>query len=133
MQILASQTQDHEANALLKKIATVPEQVKLKYFKDYVLKCCKLHRIAFYQWRILFPSLVRHDKKEITEMVVSECNRLKELKAWNKQLQNERAEVPYGFIRKYGIHKTNKPYQINNFKAIGWLDPTSNGCLQASR
>ena len=82
MQAVATRSHDCNANCFLKKMATVPQSVKIELFREWVAGCKKLHRIAFYQWRLMFPSSVRHDIDEITSCITSECNRLKNLKAW---------------------------------------------------
>ena len=82
MQAVATNSHDCNANCFLNKIATVPLSVKTELLREWVIGCIKLHRIAFYQWRLMFPSSVRHDRNEITDNITSECKRLSNLKAW---------------------------------------------------
>ena len=52
----ASKNKDDETLELCKKIALVPEHIKYACLGKYVQKCMDLHRIAFIQWRYLFPN-----------------------------------------------------------------------------
>ena len=69
MQMKASATKDAEANKLLTQLVLVPREVKWDVLRKYVDKCCVLHAVAFFQWRIKYPSKVRHDIEELTEIV----------------------------------------------------------------
>lgn len=69
MQLQATKNNDHEANEMLRYIALVPIDTKIRIFKFYVRKCRDLHSVAFFQWRMKYPSKIRFDKEEIEECI----------------------------------------------------------------
>lgn len=71
MQLKATSTGDKQANEMLKGIALVPTSIKRKLFIFYIKKCRELHNVAFFQWRLKYPSKIRHDPEELESNIKS--------------------------------------------------------------
>ena len=55
--------------ALVRKIVGVPTHIKLWVLTLYLYSCRELSQIAFYQWRLCFPSKIRVEKELLEEML----------------------------------------------------------------
>jgi hypothetical protein len=61
---------------LLKSLFAVPKEVQEEVLRAYLEQCRKLHKIAFCQWRIKFPSKVKVVMEEVEELVQQDLYRI---------------------------------------------------------
>lgn len=128
MQMKASATKDAEANKLLTQLVLVPREVKWDVLRKYVDKCCVLHAVAFFQWRIKYPSEIKHDIEELNEIVEGRIkffnNHGKTQEISEETLEN--SKIAENFLVKYKFIDEYMPFFINSFKSIGLSDPFPN-------
>ena len=60
---------NQKASDLLKLLFQIPEEVRSQVLLAYLEQCRKLHKIAFCQWRVKFPSKVKMVKEELDELI----------------------------------------------------------------
>ena len=103
----------------------VPREVKWEVLRKFVDKCCVLHAVAFFQWRMKFPSSIRHDEAEIIEIIEGRINHhnknFKELEI--SQTTIDKSKIAQNFLVKYEFVDEYKPYFINSFASLGLSDP----------
>jgi len=57
--------------ALINNIIEVPEHIRYACLKYYLIQCHRFNRIAFFQWRLMFPNSKYTNKDELEDMLDS--------------------------------------------------------------
>lgn len=65
---MRTQLQDKESLELVQQLIEVPLNIRRYALTHYILKCRRLHAIAFYQWRSMFPSKFRYSDVQLEEL-----------------------------------------------------------------
>lgn len=60
---------DEVGQGLIRKMIMVPKEVRHAVLLHYVNKCRARHSIAFFQWRLKYPSNIRHNHKELKGII----------------------------------------------------------------
>ena len=81
-----------------------------------------MHTVAFMQWRLTFPNSVRHDEKEVIDLLDEAYHRLYS-KPLVFALIPKTQKLPDSFFEIYDFTDCDKPFEINHFEQIGWYDP----------
>lgn len=130
LQTISSSKRDKKGNQLLCSICCVPREVKYEILKQYVKKCKELHAVAFLQWRLLYPSKIRHAPKEIEDIISKGLRHFQEESTdsfFITEKTKSESVIAKDFLKVYGLLECHyKSYQINSFKSIGWADPYPN-------
>jgi len=56
---------DEVGQGLIRKMIVAPREVRDSVLQKYINKCRARHTIAFFQWRLRFPSHIRHNHGEL--------------------------------------------------------------------
>jgi len=54
---------------LCKNISQIPKDVQYACLSKYIDKCFRLHEIAFFQWRNLYPHPKTHVESELLDLI----------------------------------------------------------------
>ena len=65
---MRTELQDKESLELVQQLIEVPLNIRRCALTHYVVKCRRLHAIAFYQWRSKFPSKFRYNDVQLEEL-----------------------------------------------------------------
>lgn len=60
---------DEVGQGLIGKMIGVPREVRDSVLLNYVNKCRARHTIAFFQWRLRFPSSIRHNHEQLKGII----------------------------------------------------------------
>ena len=60
---------DTDMKVLCNRIVKIPREVKMRVLTLYVRRCRDLYQIAFFQWRKKYPNKIRHDIREVEELI----------------------------------------------------------------
>lgn len=60
---------DEVGQGLIRKMIVVPREVRDSVLLNYVNKCRARHTIAFFQWRLRFPSSIRHNHERLKAII----------------------------------------------------------------
>ena len=100
---------DQDTISLMSKIAKVPSSVKDAVTLFYIKKCCELQAIAFFQWRLKYPTNSESTLAELQEIILSRFNNFYVDENFNHFVSAEtfeNSEVPEGladFYKKYDL------------------------------
>ena len=99
----------------------MPKEVKWEILKKFVDKCCVLHAVAFFQWRIKYPSEIKHDIEELNEIVMGRINHFNKAQSCGSISEDtlKNSKIDENFLVKYEFIDEYKPFFINSFKSIG--------------
>lgn len=90
-----------------------------------------MYTIAFAQWRLKFPNLIKYDEEEILEVIEAGFRRLYE-NPLEIVLSKNSIKIPKKFYKSYELEKCQRPYLINYFEQIGWEDPFKDEIINQS-
>ena len=65
VQKTASDSSDKKMLAICQKILLIPKDVKKEMLLKYIIACCELSSLAFFQWRIRHPTPLKHEIEEL--------------------------------------------------------------------
>lgn len=117
----------------------VDPKLKRTLLKEYVVKCMQMHAVAFFQWRLMYPTSYMSTRE--TEGLILSWIKVftRGINLENKpMMETQRAAfLPTYFADKYRtVEKDNKkksvyrfldkkkvPNKISHFAQIGWADP----------
>ena len=102
---------DSDMKLLHSRIVKVRPELRNRLLTLYVVRCRALYQIAFYQYRKMFPSKVRHDINEIEGLLESRLayqfteNRVN---MWAKASEKTKYEAKLKqynikYLKKYGL------------------------------
>ena len=122
---------DEVGQGLIRKMIVVPRDVRDSVLRNFVGKCRARHTIAFFQWRLRFPSHIRHDHAALqTEIEGLLKQFVADDEAQDQVIGEETlkaSKLSKDFIKKYrildGAHGEAFPWGVNTFNQIGWDDP----------
>jgi len=127
LQSQASKSNDKPTNDMCKKLIVIPKEVRYAMLKKYVTQCRNLYTIAFFQWRLMYPSQVRFEKEQL-EVILYKCiNDL--IDGLNPKLHpsdetNRESMIPRDFLRRYSLADiAEQDFLVNRFWSIGMADP----------
>ena len=129
LQKKASLTKDKDMLALIGKICIVPAEVKRALLWAFVSRCRELHAIAFLQWRLQFPSSIRHEEEALEHAIKLRIfNLTSDLISVEKvsALTLRESRVAPDTLVKYEIAHPIEDHLINSFQCLGWADPFPN-------
>jgi hypothetical protein len=85
--------------------------------------------IAFFQWRLKYPNKVRHDPRELEEIIVGRIRHITEEILTDEYVSEEtiaNSQIGRYFLLQNKFVDAYKPFFINSFSIIGWSDPFPN-------
>ena len=122
-----SKTKNEEMLAFSQSIARIGKEIKKHILTQYLEACDRLQRIAFFQWRLKMRP--NECKQEIAEYCIQRAY-FDMMQKYQKQQKislrtKVEGEIGLSLERALGISKMKeeKPWLINSFADIGWLDP----------
>ena len=109
---------------MIKKIVTVKAEIRKAVLLEYLKCCSKVHKIAFLQWRLLFPNSVKHNKEMLEELITGRLRMLKndydyhlENTIGGAKLPNKEWALNHKFYKKYGEVITDaRDHNVLSFK-----------------
>ena len=120
------EVKDKKVREMIMKLPMIKPNIKIAALSEYLKKCISLQRIAFGQWREMYPSARRDGSYELEEMIMRDIN-------WTYcnsfDTHEDEEDKPFQMTDdqfsnfKNEIYEGNGLYNIVSFKQIGMLDP----------
>ena len=85
--------------------------------------------IAYFQWRLKYPSKLRHDPKELEDIIIGRIGHLTTEILTDETVSDEtiaNSQIGRNFLYQNRFVDAYKPFFINSFSIIGWSDPFPN-------
>ena len=122
-----SKTKNEEMLAFSQSVARIGKSIKTHILRQYLKACDRLQQIAFFQWRLKMRP--QQCNQEVAEYCIQRAY-FDIMQTFEKQTKISmrtkiEGEISSSLERALGIAKSKeeKPWLINSFADIGWLDP----------
>ena len=80
--------------------------------------------IAFFQWRLKHPNLLKHDPEELIELITERSERfLITQSLFDHTVENSRNSISNEIIKRYKLNQGNYDFTVNSFERVGLADP----------
>ena len=90
--------------------------------------------VAFFQWRLKHPNILKHDPEELEELIVERSKRLLITKSIpDFSVENPKNTLTTEIIRKYNLNEGQYDFTVNSFERVGLADPFPNDEDEADR
>ena len=129
----AIEIKDTKMIQICDEIIKVPREVQSATLYAYINRCREVYQIAFFQWRVLYPSRLKNNEKEKQDLISKRINYtyFKERGKYSMKPLDQtisHSKLPRNFKKNYShfIEKADKKYNINTFDQLGWVDPFPN-------
>lgn len=73
---------------MMVKIGSVPKEVRNAVLDVYLIRTMKLHNVAFFQWRLMYPPKYQHEyynKDELRDLIEEKFNYFINLTQYDKK------------------------------------------------